>query len=692
MTVHTDIREQVFEFRSNDNNMLTSNVRIMQRLSDLTVTRVETSVRSSSEGSTVMLNYTVMNTGRGSSIGSPWIDRVGVSDSQSSDANVDFVASYRWRNELQPSQSYSVNLLVTLTSDTFGELYIHVITDYYNRIIEEDDQNNRNISGPVSVPFIQPDLVVESFQVNGDKILSGDEVQLSWTVANLGSATLKNERWTDSIYLSMSSDLSSQATRLKDYTMSYALRPTESYTFSAAVIIPDGLFGRYYLFVQTDNFQRVDEIDETENNVYSLSLFLEIPSSPDLLPNSISVNYSEDVGFHRVLTIHWSVLNVGSNMKDEASWTDQLFVSNNALFDQQNAISIATTDVVGQLGANQEYFMTKAVILPVEAFGGLYVYVEVDSGNVITEISAEDNNIGRSTTQVSVPEFALPQLATQIITHTLPSSGITGEKVSFQYLVSNLGAVNLPLSSWTDGVYLVTEENVDRNTILEDGILIHTILHNRAVHAGEQFTVLRNISIPFRPNQHFFFAVVLDINGNLGDPADIGVGGSIHSETSFPLFIEQGPLPDLVALPPLGNLTTHSGQPLNVTLRVGNVGNNTAIGFWYGALYLSQDALLDPFDSRLISVLGPTSLDAGMTHEQTVEIFLPFDLPSASYYLFYEVDVGNSIPEQSESENNIDRQVITILQTISTDLAVASVSITPSHLIYESGEFHHPCC
>ena len=41
LTVHTDAREQVFEFESNGNNMLATGVRIIQRLSDLTVSNVE---------------------------------------------------------------------------------------------------------------------------------------------------------------------------------------------------------------------------------------------------------------------------------------------------------------------------------------------------------------------------------------------------------------------------------------------------------------------------------------------------------------------------------------------------------------------------------------------------------------------------------------------------------------------------
>ena len=689
LSIHTDVKEQVFEFQSNDNNVLSTGVHITLHLADLTVSSVEASLNSSSEGNTVRINYTVVNTGSGSSVNSPWIDRVGVSDSPSFDDDFHVVTNYIWRNELLPNEGYSVELLVNLNSSTFGELYIHVITDYYNRVEEEGDSTNQRVTGPISVPLIHPDLAVVSIQVSEEILMSGNEVQLSWTVANVGNGTLKNRKWTDSVYLAMSTDLSPQAIKLEDSAFSYTLEPTESYNYSITVSIPNGLFGAYYLFAITDNFRQVDEADSTVNNVDSVPLLLELPTSPDLIVKSASVSYIEGDDIDRILTIQWTVVNVGYGMMNEATWIDQLYVSSDPNFDRQNAIKVSDMEVFGQLEANEEYSIVTDVLLPMDAFGGLFVYAEVDSANDIVEISAEDNNILRSENQVSVPKPVVPQITVQINNVTLPSSAFAGEVLSFQYDLLNVGEGKLPFSSWTDGVYLVKEKDASRTAILEEGFLLETILHNRALESGEQYKVFRNISIPFLLNQLWYFAVVSDINGNLGDNADIVGDGDILSQAGELLLIEQGPLPDLVALPPVRNLTTRGGQPMNVSFQVANIGNNTARGVWYGAIYLSRDAVLDPFDMKLKTVLGPTSLDAVTTHNQTAEIFVPYDLPSSTYYLFYEVDVGNRIPEHNELDNNIAKEVFTILRSISTDIAVVNVNITPTSLNYEDGEFQH---
>ena len=689
LTVHTDAREQVFEFQSNDNNRLSTGIRITQRLSDLTVSSVEASLSSSSEGNSVRVTYLVMNTGSGSSVGSPWIDRVAVSDSPSLDGNFEFVGDYTWRMELSPQQNDSVQLVINLPRDRVGVLYIHVFADYYNRIKEESDLNNRGVSMSITAPLIQPDLAVQSIQVGKFELFSGDRVQIAWTVGNVGNGVLTRGRWVDSVYLDTSSVLSDEAIKLGDITISDTLKPNANYMATTNVGIPGGLTGGYYLFIRTDNFQQIDEADDTQNNVKSILVFLELPPSPDLRVKDISVRYSEGDGNDRILTIQWTVINLGNSMMDEVAWTDQLFVSNKPVFDRQIAIRIADMEVVGQLGAYQEYFITKGVILPTDVFGSLFVYAEVDSANDIAEVSAEDNNIGRSEKQVSVPKPVLPQITVKINTDILPSSAFAGEMLSFQYDVSNVGKANLPLSSWTDGVYLVRGKDASRTTILAEGFLLDTVLHNRALVSGEQLKVIVNVSIPYLLNQFLYFATVMDINGNLGDPADISSNGDILSQTTKPLLIEQGPLPDLVPLPPIGNLTTRGGQPVNVSFQVANIGNSTARGVWYGAIYLSRDALLDPFDMKLKTVLGPASLDAGTTHSQIADIFIPFDIPSASYYLFYEVDVGNRIPEEIERDNNIESHIFIILGAISTDIAVVDVNFSPMSLRYEDGELHY---
>ena len=122
-----------------------------------------------------------------------------------------------------------------------------------------------------------------------------------------------------------------------------------------------------------------------------------------------------------------------------------------------------------------------------------------------------------------------------------------------------------------------------------------------------------------------------------------------------------------------------------VTYQVINRGDNSAVGTWYEALYLSRDAILDPFDTRLRSVENLNNIGINGSYRQTIEVFIPFDLPSSRYYLFVHADDGNRIPELNEY-NNFGQQIVSIQEAVSTDISVVTLSASPTSLDYGDGE------
>ena len=78
---------------------------------------------------------------------------------------------------------------------------------------------------------------------------------------------------------------------------------------------------------------------------------------------------------------------------------------------------------------------------------------------------------------------------------------------------------------------------------------------------------------------------------------------------------------------------------------------------WFEAIYFSDNALLNSFDTRLRTVQNLRFLEEGENYTQSVEVFVPFDIPSGNYYLFFEVDGMNRIAELNIS-NNIAQQIV----------------------------------
>lgn len=370
-------------------------------------------------------------------------------------------------------------------------------------------------------------------------------------------------------------------------------------------------------------------------------------------------------------------------MRQEERWNDQIYVSEESSFNRLSAVRLGQAELSLALGPSQVYTATRSFVIPSTISGSHYIYVELDSSNDVLEAFGENNNIGRSPDPVSIPSPPALSLQIEVNKDIIPTSLVAGQVVAVQYEVVNVGETSVSIMSWTDGIFLAMESDADLNSILENGILLQQIINNRPLDVQQGYSVTSNITVPYGINQLMYLTVVIDINEDLGDV--------IMNPIAVPAIVEDGPLPDLVVLLPSITLSLRGGQPALVHYEVENVGENTALSqVWYDALYLSVDALLDPFDVRLKTVAIVVPVGVNETYNQSVEIFVPFDLPSGFYYLFIQTDVGNHISELGE-RNNFAYQLIELEETVSTDIAISRVTAFPTSLNYGDSKFVFSC-
>ena len=683
LTAHTDYRSNVFEFNMEGNNLRWKEIFIQEQLPDLVVFGATYRVQTSSQGNLIQVNYTVSNRGIGQTVGAPWADKIDLSISQLySSRSTRFVAEYIRGSELLGSESYTQSLVVHVPRNLYGRLFLHIVTDYNQRIVEDVETNNDRTTGPFMLPQIFSDLSVQNlFTLPGPDVIAGVEILVNWTVTNEGMGAVSNRRWVDAIYIDTISLLSTRAIKLADIDVSASLEPHESYSQSTAVQIPQNFAGLYYLILSVDNLRTIEENNIVGNNIASYQLSLSVPPSPDLTITTI--NYAKS---GRILTLHWTVLNAGNTMRRAQSWTDQVFLLGQSTFNRQNAIRLGQRDVNGLLlESHQVYMASGSFVLPITLSGDYYVYVETDISNRVVEVSGEDNNIRRTEDTVFISRPATPRLSINVNSVNLPTSLVAGQTITFEYDISNVGEATLSTNSWTDEVYLYPSSDADRDTILRNGIFLARILNNRELEVGDTITISVNVTIPYGINQLMHFVVIADVNENLGNPAQVANMGDLASVSNNHILVEQGPLSDLQVILPTTNISYRGGQPAMVTYQVINRGDNSAVGTWYEALYLSRDAILDPFDTRLRSVENHNNIGINGTYRQTIEVFIPFDLPSSRYYLFVQADDGNRIPELNEY-NNFDQQIVSIQEAVSTDISVVTLSASPTSLDYGDGE------
>ena len=682
LSIHTDYRNQVFEFDSNNNNVLWMLVTVRQRFPDLTVSDFTYQVNQTLRGNVLGFSYTVENIGTNPTIGAPWFDRfrLGVSPSSLSTQREFTLYNPIHRSELSVGYNYTVNAAVSIQPRVYGSMYLKLLIDGRNQILEENKANNHIVSAPIVIPPLFPDLEVQNVSIvdSSSIIIGGQDITLQWSVINAGEVIVESSFWYDSIYLNSSQVVDKLADIVVYNGNDVMLQPQMTYHQRQTVTLPLMLDYSltYNLVLRVNSRGHIDENNRLMNNPGHVPLVLSAPPSPDLQVTKINHTYFPS---SRVLTAQWSVRNIGNSMGSLMTWRDQVFLSSlpRSLFNPAGGIILGHIDQSLRLQAKQVYTLRDSFLVPSTISGQFYVYVVTDVSNSVMEIDGEENNFLGSNSTLTFAPLPTVTLEISLSTDTLPSSYFTGQTFAFEYSIMNTGAVALRAASWVDGIYLSNVANPSRSYLLSDAFPLMRTVNSMQLDVNGTYTVARNITIPYQITGRRFLAVLVDINNVL----DIEVAGRI----GILITIEQGGLPDLTVRAISRNLNITSGQPAVIEYSVMNEGEAEATGLWYEALILSLDAEIDPFDARLRTVRNPALevLRVNESYNQSIEVFIPYDLPTSYYYIFIVADTRNDLYEESVV-NNQDFVIVSITETVSTDIAIVDVQVSPARITYKN--------
>ena len=675
VSVHTDYRNQVFELTSDGNNMRWAITTIQERLPDLDVSSFSYSIEPTDMGNRLNYSYVVRNIGTGDTIGAPWRDELSIVYF-SPPGQSRLLQRQIQGTELQAGHEYRVQHVLFIPSDIYGALYLNLELDARNEIVEENENNNAQRSTSLNVVPLFPDLRALSFRITSDTrlIIGGEYIELEWTVINQGEHVIPFTTWYDSISLSSSPDIDS-AIKLTDVFVRTALNLTTTYQQRWNVTLPVVLdySVSYYIILQVNSRGQINENGRVENNVLMVPIQITPPPSPDLQVESMSFNFFSS---SRILTIRWTVRNVGNTMTTVRNWRDQILLSSFASFTvSRHNIVLGYMEQSLRLQADQSYTHQDSYIVPSTVAGDFFVYVMSDISNSVMEIDGEDNNVRRSDNVISIS--LQPRATFDISTNldSLPQALSSGQNVLIRYTVTNNGQAAVRASSWVDGIYLSSTSNPSRSFLINDGLLIGQNINTVQLIEGQSYSIEYNVTIPYEVIGQQFLTILVDMN----DVLNIQAVGTLETM----IFIQQGPLPDITVKNVSSNMTLTSGQPAVIEYLVMNIGESSATGLWYEAVFFSQDSILDPFDTRLKTLINPSPriLRSNESYTQVTEVFIPYDLPTSYYYIIVEVNTRNDLFEV-EVENNDAYVVVSITEAVSTDLAVVDVQVSPNTVIY----------
>ena len=672
--VVTDWNNSVYEHATEDNNTGRSGLVniIMAPPADLVVTRVDIPGTAQTGGKLAM-SWRVENTGGSSTSGSYWQDDVYLSPTPEWNKQTAIRLAQVIRSSgLGAGDEYFVEREFKVPNNITGPYYVIVKADAFNDIYEYHAEDN-NV-GRTAQPLLitTPDLVVSDLLAPASGI-SGQLINMAWRMKNNGDGVLENTKVTDRILISKSAtfdEANSQVVKVVAYQTGRIVAGGDTLQKSM-VVLPEGVTGNYYVYVQSDYKDTVFE-SGGDNNIRRSAAPVSITLGPWADLQVTAVQAPDTAAAADFASISYTVFNKGNRATNDSTWTDKVFVSQKSVWDPANSILVREVLQKANIGKDSSYKVSIAVKLPGNIGGpDYYVYVFTNAGRQVYEHGDSANNTGRSN-KLYIKKY--PPVDLVVTSVSAPSAGKSGTPISVKWTVKNAGeAITLP-DQWNDGVYLSVDTVWDSNDQL-----VKSFIHRGSLPANAAYTNEQEVVIPNGLSGQYYLLLTTD-QQNLNYDADttnnyglVRPSGGGNNDP-VPIGIELTPPADLVVTKFTSPDEGFAGQPVIVKWTVKNNGAGiTSKGNWTERIYLSKDVNWDDGDQVLGTFVRNGALPAGVQYEDSLEVFLPASA-IGNHVLFFRSDINDNVYEHG-AEVNLATALITIVKDNLSDLVITDVQV-----------------
>ncbi|KAL4240889.1 hypothetical protein ACF0H5_001671 [Mactra antiquata] len=612
-------------------------------------------------GETYEIKWTVVNKGIATQT-YYWYDAVYMSwgsDFRSST----LIARVRQRNIILSNDGYSSTAQFTLDKKQIGNARFFVVVDYSKYLNEYNTTNNfRRSSSTMHVVLTPPpDLQVTSITLSGTTFYSGNVVELTWTVANLGEGSTRHGSWTDSIFLSQNSNMTNEAKLLRYYRQNGNIGKDVTVTMTTHVTLPEFQAGNFFFIVEVDTFNDVFEYAGENNNIFSMQnpFRVILTPPPDLVVTSIDTGGNIwTTGDTKIIT--WRVENEGYDTpRSQTYWTDRMEITDKS--GSWNRFA-GTRAHYGSFGNSDRYELSLSFYVHANMPTGNYnISVHTDFYNNLFEYIHEDNNILVSNVKVeqALPDLNLKSFTVYVVNE--PNSTM----LHARWTVENNGKGKTLTSTWFDSIFIKYGQNQHFNLLSEIPISNNNYLDPRQSYS-------RNISL-YLPLTIYGSISLMARSDSYRASGDNTPSNNIYTIPSVDIDLRAV---DMV-LKHLEIRQNFEGEKsLQITYTVSNAGNrNIENETWTDLIYVSQSLENRvPFRNILESILWKTSLKVNDTYVKTVILQLPLNI-SGPYYIVVKTNANNNIFEGGRFSNNILHKLVEIAISPAIDLFIESLSV-----------------
>lgn len=673
LKVTTDLKNDVFEFASEGNNTLLSNIIqvVLTPPVDLVPDSLVTPDTFSIYG-TYPVTYEVRNEG-GSTPAVGWTDRYYLSPSPVYNTNFLTHLGYVYHNAgLMPGDTNEKVINLKIIGDYTGTYYLYMVTDYNNKINEyEFEENNIIRSAPFQI--IKPDLVVDSL-IHPASAMAAHSIALRSEVIDLGPGDYYgnlNNRY----YLSNDAMLSTMTDiQLGSKTVNNSIiTTTDTLSQSISVYIPADQFGSKYLLCHTDASGWAYEVNENNNVKASPIMLFESPH-PDVIASVLDVPDTVTAGL--AFPIQYHLANEG-DVPVTQTITDSIFISFSPTWNRAVAtpLAIRTTTLI-DTGATITHTLNVSTSLSQNP-NQYYIYIVSDAKNIIYEGSGESNNILRSDQFVvlSYPEIDLKLVAIGGI----PDSINSGQALNVNYNIHNLTNAHTYYTAWSEKWYLSTDSIFNTGSDMLIEIFTYT---GGVILANTSKPVTALLHVPNGITGDYYVFIETDYQDLNNDPDRNNNVNTVRVAGAAKLIhVRLSPYPDLSIENLAYPVEVVSGQYFDIITSVKNIGESIA-GSRTDKIFISTNNTIENGDLALATVMkGP--LNVGMQHQDTVSVFVPASY-SGNYFILYSIDHGDVIYEYEREENNMLISSVIATPPPPADLIVKNILVPDSVLAGQS--------
>jgi RHS repeat-associated protein len=418
-----------------------------------------------------------------------------------------------------------------------------------------------------------------------------------------------------------------------------------NYQGSIAVTLPVGVSGDFYYFVTAQSLAGKEVSTLNNVGVTATPMQVVLTPPPDLEVSSLTAP-TEGVAGHDI-SVSYQAGNFGLSTTPNHYWTDNFYLSQDAVLNRDTDISLQTVGHSGALDPDGTYTQTVELTLPNGLDGTYYLIAEADYQNQVFELDNANNNKATAINIVSRP-------ADLVVSNAItPTAAVSGQAMRVSWSVANQGVGDTILGYWTDKIIL-SRDQVHGNA---DDVVLQSFGHsNTVLNPGESYQHSELLALPIELSGNYFVFVKTDADGQVFE------GANEHNNFSL-AAAEGGTEPAILSVTQIGAdlqvsqvsapRLAQSGQAMTVNWTTTNAGTvATNANYWTDRVILSQDDILGNDDDILLdNVFHSGQLDANGSYQGSVVAELPIDF-NGDYHVFVTTDANNTVFEAGNDGNN----------------------------------------